>query len=275
MRFSVLMSVYYKEVPENLREALMSIFVNQTLKPDELVLVLDGPVGESLMKVINDFTCKFRERMKIIELDENVGLGKALAIGLEECSYNIVARMDSDDISHKRRFEKQIEYFKEDAELDLLGGYISEFYNNTEDIVSIRKVPLEYKKIRKRLKKRNPINHVTVMFKKSSVLKVGNYQHILFLEDYHLWVRMIYHNLNIKNISDILVLVRTGNNMFARRTDKQYITSWNMLQKMMLRLKIINYIEYVINMINIFIFVNIPPVLKEKIYRYILRETDI
>jgi glycosyltransferase involved in cell wall biosynthesis len=271
-KFSVLMSVYYKENPNYFKEALDSILVNQSVIPNEVVLVQDGPLTQELDAVIDEFKEVFPDRIKIISLEKNGGLGKALNIGLTHCKYEIVARMDSDDISDKCRFEKQIKFLEDNKEVDIVGGSIAEFYDTYEKIITERKVPRDMDSIIRMMKRRNPINHVSVMFKKSKVIRVGGYKHLPYLEDYYLWIRMVQDNAKIVNIEDVLVYVRTGENMYKRRGNKEYISGWYTLQKSMKKIGIINKFDIVVNMINIIGFIYTPAGVKEFAYKKFLRK---
>ncbi|MBI0577960.1 glycosyltransferase [Neobacillus cucumis] len=271
MEFSVLMSVYKNENHKYFYEAIQSTVENQSVIPNELVIVKDGPLTDELEKVIKTFEIKFPSILKVVQLENNVGLGEALRIGLEHCNFDIVARMDSDDINHFLRFEKQLKVLKNDNQIDVVGTYIGEFFNSPSNLEFIRTVPIHSHEIKKMSKRRNPINHVSVMFKKDSVKKVGSYKHLYFLEDYYLWVRMINEGLNLINIDETLVYVRTGNSMFKRRSNPQYISSWFLLQKEMYKNGLITKIDFLINMLNIIVFIGIPPKLKELLYRHVLR----
>ena len=223
MKFSVLMSVYKKDIPEYLNQAIESV-LNQTIKPSEIVIVVDGPVSIELKDILEKYKGEY-DIFKIIYLKENQGLGDALRIGMKYCTYNIVARMDSDDISVSNRFENQIREFETDKNLDIVGGQIYEFIDNKENIICSRNVPLENNDIYKYAKKRCPFNHMTVMFKKDSVLKCGGYLHWYNNEDYYLWIRMIENNAKLKNIPEYLVNVRVGKEMYQRRGGIQYFKS--------------------------------------------------
>lgn len=271
MKFSVLMSVYIKENPKFLKEALESIIENQTVKPDEVVLVKDGKLTAELDAVIKKYEENYKSIFKIISLEENVGLGKALNIGLQHCSFEFVARMDTDDISVNTRFEKQIKVLKENPDLDLVGSNIAEFFSSKEKIEFTRKVPQSNESIVKMAKKRNPVNHVTVIFKKSSVIKAGGYKHLLYAEDYYLWIRMLAKECKFYNIDEELVLVRTGYDMFKRRSNRKQISGWWKLQKELYKLGFINHIDQLVNMVSIVGFVYIPPKIKEPIYKVFLR----
>lgn len=246
MEFSVLMSIYRYDKVEFLREAIDSI-INQSFKPSEIVIVQDGPLTTNLEKLVDSYVFKFPGLFKKVSLPVNQGLGVALNEGVKHCTYDIIARMDSDDISKFDRFLKQINVLKSNPEVDIVGSYIDEFETDPDCIVTTRKVPLDDCHIKKYAKYRNPFNHMTVMFKKKSVLKVGNYQSSLWNEDYDLWVRMIISGSKMVNIPESLVLVRAGTQMFKRRGGLKYIQSELRLQRKFLNLKFINHLEYFFN----------------------------
>lgn len=221
VKFSVLMSVYEKENPVYFLQAVESV-MNQTVPPSEIVIVKDGRLTEKLEFVCKRLKDKYPDCLRYVPLEKNVGLGLALQKGVLECKYDLVARMDSDDISKPNRFEKQIKEFISQPSLEMCGGFIEEFSDSPTYIDSVRRVPLDKKGISNFAKKRNPFNHVSVMFRKESVIKVGNYQSFPLMEDYFLWVRMIMANCNMKNIPDILVSVRAGRSMTDRRGGWEY-----------------------------------------------------
>ena len=169
--FSVLISVYNKENSLSLRQSLTSVF-RQKLPPTEVVLLKDGPLTEELDKVIAEYVMRYPE-LKIVSLPVNQGLGKALNEGLKHCSYDLVARMDTDDIAKPDRFEKQIRVFQEHPELDVVGAWIDEFEETTSNIISTRKLPEVHYDIWQFAKKRNPENHPVIMFRKQAVLAAG------------------------------------------------------------------------------------------------------
>lgn len=272
MKFSVLMSVYNKENPEYLDIALESTLVNQTVKPDEVIIVKDGPLTVKLEAIIEQYIYKFPHKIKIVTLSENKGLGTALNEGLKHCSNELVARVDTDDINCIDRFEKQLNIFNNNDNIDIVGGYISEFDKDHTIFTNIKKMPEIHKNIVKMSKHRNPMNHMTVMFKKSSVENSGGYKHIFYLEDYYLWIRMISNNYKFYNIQEILVYARTGSDMVKRRGNKKYIIGWFKIQKLMFKLKYINLLDFIVNMVCIIGFVFIPTSIRKKIYKYILRK---
>ncbi|WP_461634134.1 glycosyltransferase [Labilibaculum euxinus] len=246
MKFSVLISVYFRENPIYFKDALESIWNEQDLRPDEIVLVKDGNLTEPLDKVIYDFS-KSCPVLKIVGLKENKGLGLALAEGLKHCSFEYVARMDTDDISYPNRFSEQIKYLDKHTDIDVLGSSIEEFEVNPSLPHSYRKAPIGEKAIIQYAKSRNPMNHVTVIFKKQSVLKVGNYQSFIFFEDYHLWLRMILNDCNMVNLEMSLVKVRAGKDMIKRRRGLFYFNQELKMQKFMKKNRLINPFRFAFN----------------------------
>ena len=252
-RFSVCTSVYKNDKPEFVRVALDSMLVLQSVKPDEIVLVQDGPVPEGLSLLLSEYEDKYTEVMHIIRLEKNGGLGNALRLGVENARYDIIARMDSDDICLPDRFEKQLTYLDEHPECDIVGGQITEFIDSPDNIVGRREVPLTNEEIYGFMKSRCALNHVTVMFRKEAVLKAGNYQDWFWNEDYYLWVRMMMAGCKFANIPDVAVNVRSGADQYARRGGKKYFDSEIGIKKLMLEKGMINRKEYVVNYIQRFI----------------------
>jgi glycosyltransferase involved in cell wall biosynthesis len=245
--FSVLLSIYHKENPEFFRRALQSIWTDQTLRPTEIVIVRDGPLTPELDAVIAVFS--LTAPVKLVTLSENRGLGIALAKGLEACSEEIIARMDSDDISVPERFEKQICYLTANPGIAFISSDIAEFSTGLNDITAIRAVPGSYQEILQFAKTRNPMNHMAVMFKKSAVLDAGNYQPFPGYEDYFLWARMLMKGYQAANIKDNLVYGRVGNNMLARRKGVAFFKQELRLQKAFYSLEFINSSTYLKNMV--------------------------
>lgn len=270
MNFSVLMSVYEKENPEFLKESLESILIHQTIMPTEIVVVEDGPLTDELYSVLKSFKDRYLF-FKTVHLRENVGLGEALNQGLKHCRYDWVARMDSDDIALETRFESQLDFIKKHPEVDLLGGYIAEFLSSPSEIVSEKKVPQAHDDIVTMAKRRNPMCHMTVMFRKSSVEKAGGYLPLPYVEDYYLWVRMIATGARIANISETLVYARVGNGMYNRRGNKEQIASWNILNQFMLANGLVTKRDVFLNQIYIRVFVYMPSSIKKTLYKYMLR----
>jgi len=269
MKFSVLLSVYHKEIPANFKLALESIWEHQSLKPTEIVLVKDGPLGDNLEEVIADFQKK--APLKVIGLEKNLGLGKALNIGLAECSYDIVARMDTDDIAFPDRFKKQMNIFQQNSEIDLVSSWITEFNDNIDNIKAVRRLPENHQDLLIFAKNRCPVNHPVVMFRKKSVLDVGGYKHFPLFEDYFLWVRMLMNNSQFYTIQESLLYFRVDNNMYKRRGGLQHAKDDFKLQKYFLHsgfISIGGFIHNVITRCSVRLF---PNSLRRVVYNTFLR----
>lgn len=220
--YSVLMSVYYKENPEYLRTSMESMF-NQSVPTNNFVLVCDGELNKSLDAVIAEMQSKHNNVLQIVRLEKNSGLGNALNEGLKHCKNELVARMDSDDISTLERCKKQLQAFQENDLLAICSGTIEEFETTPDQIKCKRKLPLKNDDIRAFSKKRNPFNHPAVMFKKAVVISVGGYTEKYHLfEDYDLWVRMLQNGTVSQNLEETLVYMRTPYDMYLRRGGKKY-----------------------------------------------------
>lgn len=271
MGFTVLLSVYYKEDPGCLRESLESI-LNQTLKPTEIVLVKDGPLTNQLNEVINSFNNKNKNLFKIISLEKNKGLGKALNIGLYHCKNNIVARMDTDDISKKDRFKKQYNFLQNNKEISVVGSWVDEFNNNISNVTNIKKVPKTHKEIVSYAKKRNPLNHPTVMFRKKDVIDAGGYKDILWNEDYYLWVRMILKGYKIFNFQESLLFFRTNEKTYERRGGFNYALKDIELQNIFYKKGFINMYEFIRNILIRCLMRLVPNKVRGFIYKKVLRK---
>ncbi|WP_060988932.1 glycosyltransferase [Photobacterium leiognathi] len=234
--FSILMSLYKNEKAEFFEECMGSIY-NQSLQSKDIVIVHDGPLTSELYQVIN----KWKSLLPITEviLQENVGLGGALNTGLLHCKYDLVARVDTDDINLPNRFKIQYDYMIDNPDTAMCGSHISEFEARPEEIISLRKVPLG-NDIYKFIFKRNPFNHMSVIYRKSAVLDSGSYQHFKFMEDYYLWIRMYLKGYKLDNIDLFLVNARVGNGMLERRRGIDYYKSELKLMKYLLNADIPN-----------------------------------
>lgn len=232
MAYSVLMSVYHKEKPDFLKQSMESIF-QQTVPTNDFVLVCDGPLNNELDTVINEMQKLFGERLKVIRLAKNGGLGNALNEGIKHCKNELVARMDSDDIAYADRCERQLEVFKRYPEISICSGIVEEFTDNPS-VVDARRVPPETNaEIIEFAKMRNPFNHPCVMYKKSAVEAVGSYQDFYLLEDYYLWLRMLMADYQGYNLQEPLLHMRAGSEMYKRRGGWRYVqTQMNLFRFM-------------------------------------------
>lgn len=242
MDFSVLLSVYRKEKPAFFQQSLDSIF-GQTVRSAQVVLVEDGPLTPELNAIVEEYSEKYSE-LEIVALTENRGLGLALSEGILHCKYDIVARMDTDDIARKDRFELQLKEFEKNPKLDVCGSHMLEFEDNVENIVTKRCVPLTDEEIKKYQKRRDGLNHVTVMFKKKAVIAAGNYQDCPLMEDTLLWVNMFKNGATAMNIDDYLVYVRIGKDMFERRGGWAYYKKYKQARKRVYETGYISWWDY-------------------------------
>lgn len=271
-KFSVLMSVYYKEKPEYFDLALKSNLVDQTLQPNEFVLVCDGELTPELERVIVKYQKLFPDVVKVYR-KENGGLGKALNFGLPKCSFPLVARSDSDDICVSTRFEKQVKFMAEHIEIGVVGSYIDEFATDWRTPSRIKTMPLTPDDLFKMAKLRNPLNHMSVMMRKEDIIRIGSYRHVPYAEDYDLWVRAMINGIKIANIGEVLVHARTGNGMIQRRGSKETIKSWHVINKEMLDARMIGYPIFVRNMGSITAFIYMPTCIRTLIYKRLLRKS--
>ncbi len=216
MDYSVLMTVYKSENPEYFRLSLESM-LNQTKPSNDIVVVKDGSVTESIQNVIDDCDKAYLDRIHQLQLKENVGLGLALNAGLEICQNELVARMDSDDISLPERCEKQIALFESDPELDIVGTQILEFIDDPSNVVGKRSVPTKHEDILKFDKRRDPFNHPTVMYRKSKVMKYGPYGNYRKNQDTDLWIKMLSNGCKCANTEEELLMFRFDEGTYRKR----------------------------------------------------------
>lgn len=270
IKFSVLMSVYKNDNPEYVEVAINSL-INQTLKPNQIVIMVDGPISSELDNVLKKY--KNNQLFDIYYRNVNKGLGITLNEGLRKCKYSYVARMDADDESENDRFEKQINYLSEHLDIDCIGSNMNEYDEKMDKIVSQKLVPQTSDEIKKYLKKRNPMNHPTVIYKKEKVLEVNSYEDYPFFEDYYLWAKMIKNGSNFYNIQENLYRFRAGSSMIKRRGGKSYLNNIKKLEKGLLNLNIINKREYTSNIIKRYFIAIMPNSLRKIFYKVFLRKT--
>ena len=270
VKFSVLMSLYIKEKPEYFIQCMNSV-LNQTIMPEQIVIVKDGPLTEELEHALKQYISDNPTLYTIVPLEKNMGLGLALAEGIKHCRNNLVARMDTDDIAVQNRFEIQLKEFEMDHELDICGSSILEFEGNTKNIVSKRVVPLDDVSIKKYQKRRDAFNHMTVMYKKDMVLKAGNYQSCLLMEDTLLWVRMILAGARCKNIAEPLVYARVGKDMYDRRGGWSYYKKYKTGRKKVYETGYISIVDYEMTCIVQLIVALIPESWREFVFKKLLR----
>lgn len=214
--YSVLMSIYFKENPTFFIKSIDSM-IKQSVKPDQIVIVKDGPLTNELNKVIDKYVQREPALFTIVSLEKNLGLGLALNEGLKKCRNELVARMDTDDISLENRCELQLEEFNRNNGLSIVGTWTNEFYDEQTNIVTSRVVPEKHEDILRFSKRRSPFNHPTVMYKKSEVLRLGGYHDIKRKEDIDLFLRMLSQGLITYNIPKSLLLFRSNKDNYKRR----------------------------------------------------------
>ncbi|WP_426578371.1 glycosyltransferase [Xenorhabdus stockiae] len=264
--FSVLMSLYKKEKPDYLSLCLESLY-SQTLQAKEIVLVFDGDISIELENIVLEWKNKLP--IKIIKIKKNVGLGMALNLGLLQCSNNIIARMDTDDICLPDRFMKQITYINQHPDIAVLGSNVIECDENMSSSIGKKSLPTTYENILKFIKKRCPFNHMSVVFRKDSILNSGNYQHHELMEDYNLWIRVISNGYKVENLSERLLKVRAGNSMIKRRRGLNYIKSEYRLANLKIEHNIDNLIPAYIILIKRSLIRILPTLLLSILYRTI------
>ena len=269
-KFSVLMSVYIKENPTFLEEAVESI-LHQTLKPSEVVIVEDGPLTPELYQVLDKLTAQSSIPIKRCPLEQNRGRGLALQYGVLQCQYDIITRMDTDDIAVEDRFEQQFDLMEKEN-LDLLGGHIAEFIDQPDEIVSYRRVPIKHEDIIVYQRMRSAFNHMTVMFKKDMVLKAGNYEDGLYMEDDLLWLNMISAGARTGNVDQILCKVRVGAGMFERRGGLRYLKLYRQARKRMYERGQISYGEYLKSVLIQVVVALCPGFVRQFIFLKLLRK---
>lgn len=212
--YSVLLSVYKKENPVFFKAALDSVFA-QTIKPNEVLLVCDGPLTPELEEVIS----LYREDLNVVRLPSNVGLGEALRQGVIACRNEFILRADTDDISAPDRAEKELTCLV-NGKYDLLSSDVLMFFGDIGNQKGYRSLPSSESEIRSFAKKRCPFNHPSVAFRKSAVIAAGNYETLLYREDWYLWVRMLQNGCRCTNIAEPLVYMRTDDNQLRRRSNR-------------------------------------------------------
>lgn len=273
-KYSVLMSLYNKETPSYLGSAIDSM-INQTVPPDEIVIVEDGPLTEALYALISNYQDNYPQLFKIIRNQENLGLGLSLNIGLAHCKNELIARMDTDDISVPERCEKQLKVFEENPSLSIVGANVDEFLYSADEISATRAVPTEHEEIYEFCKRRNAFNHPVVMYRKSKVLESGGYPTLRRVQDLNLFGHMLFHGCKAYNINESLLYFRKNEDAAKRRknwnTTACYISTIGEFVKIGYSSGL-DYIIVACAQIAIFL---LPIQLQQIIYQKFLRKREI
>ena len=246
-RLSLLLPVWHRDRPEHLAEAFRSTVVDQTRRPDHVVVVRDGPVSPALARTLAELADVSPVPVDVLELDRNVGLGPALDAGLAASSHEIVARMDADDVSLPDRFERQVAVIEAGA--DIVGSGLLEFGGSVDEVVGRRTPPTDADEIRRVIRFRDPFNHPTVVYRRSAVLAAGGYSDMALLEDYLLFTRMVEAGATPANLAEPLVYYRVGSGAYARRGGTALLRSELRLQRRFRELGITSRTEYLRNVV--------------------------
>ncbi|WP_082656912.1 glycosyltransferase [Pseudomonas citronellolis] len=218
-KFTVLIPLYNGDTPEAFHEALHSVLIDQSLKPDQTLLVIDGPISPALEHAVEQWT----DKIEIVRTDKNIGLSNAINFALKYCRNELVFRMDSDDISLPDRFEKQINFFANHPDADMCSSWVQHFDGDMKRYIGDRKVPVTPAENRSYAMTRTPINHVSLAFKKTALLASGGYPDTrLPFEDWWICLRALKNNGNIYNIPEYLVKVRASDSFYERRAGSRY-----------------------------------------------------
>lgn len=268
-KYSVLISLYEKENPDYFLMSINSI-LDQSVTPDEIIIVLDGKLNDRLYKII-DYLKSTTSIVKILELKENIGLGLALNEGLKVCANNLVARMDTDDISDKYRMEKQLKLFSIKKDIDIVGSYAAEFLNDETNILSIRSVPILHEDIKKFSRKRSPFNHPSVMYKKDSIMRIGGYSDLRRNQDVELFGRAMFLGLKGENIPESLLLYRINDSLYSRRKSWDNTKTYIHTIKRLWKLGHSSYLDYLIVLIVQLMLYILPNKVSKLFYSKILR----
>ena len=218
MKFTVLISLHEKEVPENFDKALCSVWDDQTLRPAKIVLVIDGPLGQDLESVVGCWKAKIDPaNLIVVRLPENLGLGAALNEGLKHCKYDLIARMDTDDISLPDRFEKQIAFMQEHPDVAASSGFIEEWNKSMSTQLGVRAVPVGAQQVLEYAKRRCPLSHPAAIIRKNAILAVGGYPPLRKAQDYALWTLMLQRGYVLNNLKDTLLRMRINGDVSTNR----------------------------------------------------------
>lgn len=261
--FSVLMSVYIKEQPAFLEQALQSL-VQQHTKATEVVLVEDGPITPGLTAVINQY--KKLLPLKTVCLTQNVGLAEALNAGLEACSYDLVARMDTDDIALPQRFTVQLQFMQQHTDIAASSAYLEERCDDMLKVNFIKKLPLTHDELVTFCRFRSPLSHPVVIFRKQAVQQVGGYPKI-YPEDYPLWCKLIHAGFKLGNVPQVLLQMRAGNGMLSRR-GKNFLPGYINCYKLMYQFGMLSFPRLYLNICMQSLIRNSPSWLLKMLYRY-------
>ena len=213
---------YGNTLREELAEAIDSI-LKQSRQPEEIHLIQDGPVTDDIANLVSGYLEQDQLFTHLV-IAKQSGLAYALNISILHCNTNLYARMDSDDISHPRRLEKQLQYLEENPDIEMVGTWLLEFEGNINDLGNLtRKVPIEQADIYRLFHYRNPINHATIVFRRRVFAKIGIYNpDFTKAEDTELYARAFKKKIKVANLPEVLYYMRLSD-MIDRRSTKEHI----------------------------------------------------
>ena len=272
--YSVLMSVYDKELPENLNQSLESMLM-QTYPPSDFVLVCDGKLTNELNIIVKSFQNEYKQIFRIVRIDENVGVGKAMNKGIKACRCDYIVRMDSDDVSLPDRCIKEMLLFAVMPELDMVGSFVEEFDDETDETVAIKKVPLLQKDIESFCKRRNPFNRQTLAFRKSKAIEAGGYSDLKLCEDYEFAARMLANGAKGQNIPEVLVRYRVDSSTSEIRKSWRLTKAFIAVRWMIFTDGFIGFRDFFTPCIMQLMLFLLPMRFTRWVYRKFLRDTHI
>lgn len=269
-KYSVLMTVYFREEPDYLRQSIESM-LTQTVPPDDFVLVCDGALTQPLDAVIEAYIKRFPTLFQVIRLPENRGIGYANIMGINACKHDLVAKMDSDDIAKPCRCEKQLAAYAADPELAIVGAYISEFEGSPENSVCVRKVPSGHEEIYVYSKRRSPFNNQTVVYRKSAVLAVGGFADLRRCEDYDLFIRLLHAGYKGYNLPEVLVDYRLSSDAYVRRGNWNNLSAFIHVRWKAMRMGHASLVDIAVPIMGQVLLSALPTRLRAKFYVKFLR----
>lgn len=269
--YSVCMSVYRNDSAAHFLTALRSMS-RQTVPPSEMILVVDGPIGQALEETISLFSKEYGA-LQVVRFAENRGHAAARQAGLDNARNELIAIMDSDDIALPNRMELQLGFMQKHPDIDVLGGQIEEFIGDKSNVVGKRIVPTGSNEIKQYLKSRCPMNLMTILARKSKIQQVGGFVDWFCEEDYYLWIRMAIQGCEFANLPETLVNVRVGEEMYQRRGGWRYFKSERGIQRYMWEHRLIALPRYCYNVfIRFIVQVVMPNRLRGWVFRTFARE---
>lgn len=272
--YSVLISIYHKESSENLRDCLDGI-LNQTVPADEILIVKDGLLTPELDSVLDEYDRDNPDLFSFVSYSDNRGLWYALRMGVPECRNELIMRMDTDDLSLPERAELQLAYLSEHPEVDCVGSLVTEFEGEVSNAVSLVTLPEMHSEIVRFGKKRCPFRHPTLVYKKSAVLKAGNYQEMPMFEDYDLYMRLAASGCVFYNIQKSLVWMRVGEDFYARRGSVKYLKQMLHFKKTCLKRGDLSFAEFIVSVAPHFVVCLMPNRLRAWVYERFLRSSPL